>query len=45
MSKKANKAHLESLSDEQLEHLLEEGGHPRKPQDVEESAPAARSSG
>ena len=37
MSKKANKAHLESLSDEQLEHLLEEGGHPRKPQDVEES--------
>ena len=38
MSKKANKEHVESLTDDQLEHLLEEGGHLRKPQDVEEAA-------
>ncbi len=38
MSKKANKAHVESLTDDQLEHLLEKGGHLRKPQDVEEAA-------
>ena len=38
MSKKANKEHVESLSDDQLEHLLAEGAHLRKPQDVEESA-------
>ena len=36
MSKKAHKEHVESLTDDQMEHLLEEGALPR-PHDVEES--------
>jgi hypothetical protein len=37
MSKHPDKEHVESLTDEQLEHRLEGGVHLRRPPDVEEA--------